>query len=61
MSCNKNDGNMSAYGREPLREFYARHAAELDVKHQAAELGVLGVSEKRFCRVIGDRLKSRRT
>ena len=59
MSSDKDDGRKPASGRELLSEFYAGHGAELDVEHKAAELGMLPVREKRFCRVISDRLKSR--
>jgi len=61
MSRNEDDGRTLACRREMLCEFYAGHATELDVEHQAAELGMLPVREKRFRRVVGDRLKSRRT
>ena len=61
MSSNKDDGRTPACGREPLSEFYAGHFNKLDIEHKAAELGLLRVREKRFRRVIRNRLKSGRT
>jgi hypothetical protein len=61
MGRNKNNGGTFACRRELLREFYAGHASELDVQHQAPKLRMLPVCEKRFRRLISDCLKSRGT
>jgi len=46
MGGDEDDGRTAAYGGEPSREFDAGHATQLNVEHQAAELGMLGISEK---------------
>ena len=61
MTSDKDDRCTPACGREPLSEFYAGHVTELDIEHKAAELGMLRVREKRFRRVISNRLNSRCT
>jgi hypothetical protein len=40
MSGDEDDGSATARSREPLSEFDASHGTELDVEHQAAELGL---------------------
>src|SRR5271157_3906008 len=60
MGSNKDDGRPLAYCREPLSEFDAGHATELDVEHEAGKLRMLPVREKRFRRIVSNRLHSRR-
>ena len=60
MSSNKDDRRALAFGREAPSEFYSGHFTELDVEDKAAELWMLRVRQKRFCRVIGNWLKSGR-
>ena len=40
--------SVPAFGHEPLAEFDAGHAAEMDVEHQAVELRMLRVREERL-------------
>ena len=49
MSGYVDERRVPAFGREPLAEFDAGHAAELDVEHQAVELRMLRVREERLC------------
>jgi len=61
MSSNKDNGRWSANRRKPLSEFYAGYATELNVEHEAAELGMLPVREKRLRRIVSNRLYPGRT
>jgi len=61
MSRDKYDRRLPALSKETLSEFYTRHFPEPDIEHEATELGMLGVGQKRLRRVIRDRLKSCRT
>jgi hypothetical protein len=47
VSGHEDERSVPAFGHEPLAEFDAGHAAESDVKHQAVELRMLRVREKR--------------
>jgi len=46
MGGDEDDGRTAAYGCEPPSELDPGHATELNVEHQAAELRMLGISEK---------------
>jgi len=46
MSCDKDDGSTPAFGGKSLRQLNTGHGTELDVEHEAAELGTLRVSEE---------------
>jgi len=60
MGGDEDDRCTPTYGGQPPSELDARHATELNVEDEAAELGMLRVREKRFRRIVSDRLHSRR-
>ena len=48
VSGHVNERSVPAFGHEPKAEFDAGHAAKPDVEHQAVELRMLRVREKRL-------------
>ena len=52
----EDERSVTAFRHEPTAQLDAGHAAELDVEHEAVELRMVLVGEKRFCRGIRDRV-----